>query len=354
MNRFLHILLALPFAALANVPDADRGAPGAQPPSLSVQPPGSGTRNPEPGARNPQPATKNEEPRTKNQEPETKNSSWSPQPFDRYQSILDRKPFGVPPPAPVGPAAAEAAAPPPAFVSKIALCSINRTPAGPVAVGFVDSSQNPPKSYYVLNGDNSDGFAVLEASFENETATLEKDGVRIDLKMGKGPTVAAALPAAAVPSPAPAAARGPAVARPLAPPPAEASAPLPLPPRPGIIKRASQNGKTAAPGNLGLSLATINRQREEIAKIREAGGDVASYMERVKERRAKENEAKATAEQAAREQIKALAEKITAEQLAKREHEINYQLLLEGARPVSDIVLSPDEDRALVERGLLQ
>jgi hypothetical protein len=349
MNRFLHILLALPFAALANVPDADRGSPGAQPPSLSVQPPGSGTRNPEPGTRNPQPATKNEERRTKNQEPETKNSSWSPQPFSHYQSILDRKPFGVPPPAPVGPAAAEAAAPPPAFVSKIILCSINRTPAGPVAVGFVDSSQNPPKSYYVLNGDNSDGFAVLEASFENESATLEKDGVRIDLKMGKGPTVGSSPP---VPMAGPAATRLPAasVQPVIAPQPVLANQPI----RPGIVRRAGQGNGPPMPTPMSPERAAeLQKTREEMNKLRETGGDVESYLAKLRERRAAEQAQKNAVELAAREEVQALAKKLTAEEMARQERAINLRLIEQGARPISDIVLTAEEDKVLVEKGVL-
>jgi hypothetical protein len=338
MNRFLHILLALPFAALANVPDADRGAPGAQPPSLSVQPPGSGTRNPEPGARNPQPATKNEEPGTKNQEPRTKNSSWSPQPFSHYQPILDRKPFGVPPPAPVGPAAAEAAAPPPAFVSKIALCSINRTPAGPVAVGFVDSSQNPPKSYYVLNGDNSDGFAVLEASFENESATLEKDGVRIDLKMGKGPTVAAAAPGLQV---APAIPHSTRILQPHAPPPSVAAITQ------AMASARANSLKLRAPGD--STFWPLPSNVKAIDSVLKMGITNESYVDRLRKRREEVMALQATQNVASID--KAAEEKMSAafERFLRTK---NMDLIRKGEGGLG-FQLTPEEDAQLVNEGAL-
>jgi hypothetical protein len=90
-----------------------------------------------------------------------------------------------------------------------------------------------------------------------------------------------------------------------------------------------------------------------LAKIRESGGDVGSYLAQLRERDAKEREAKAAAEKTAREQIKSLAEQMTAEQLAKREREINLSLLEQGARPISNIQLTPEEDKALVEKGVL-
>jgi hypothetical protein len=250
----------------------------------------------------------------------------------------------VPPPAPVGPAAAEAAPPPPPpFVSKIALCAINRTPAGSLAVGFVDGSQNPARSYYIDKGETQDGFTVVSVDFDSELAVLEKDGVRVDLKMGKGPTVSGAAkpPPAAAPSAA------------MQPPAAAPAVPAPEQPKPGRIFRPSHAGIPPVPGVSAVELAEQKRTHEELVKIRESGGDVASYLTKLRERRAKENEAKAATEKAAREKLQELANQMTAAELAKREHQINLQLVEQGARPISELVLTPEEEKDLVQKGIL-
>jgi len=101
-------------------------------------------------------------------------------------------PFGqappAPPPAPPSPPA-HREDPPPPNANRLTLCAINRTPAGPVAVGFVDSSQNPPRCYYLDRGDSEGGFTVRDADFDMESATIEKDGVSVRLSLSKGPIV---------------------------------------------------------------------------------------------------------------------------------------------------------------------
>jgi hypothetical protein len=93
--------------------------------------------------------------------------------------------------------------------------------------------------------------------------------------------------------------------------------------------------------------------RQEIKKLADEGGDVGSYMERLRERKAKEKAEKDVAEKAARDQLQELARKITEEELKKREREINLSLLEQGASPVSDIELTPEEENALVQKGIL-
>jgi hypothetical protein len=192
---------------------------------------------------------------------------------------------------------------------------------------------------------------VLEASFENETATLEKDGVRIDLKMGKGPTVGKDGPP--VPAAVPGGLRPPVpmpAVHPAVPPPPGASNEFV---RPGIVRRAGQGSGPPMPGISPVRLAELQKTKEEMDKLRASGGDLESYRTRLRERRAKENEQKAAAEQAAREEIQTLAKRLTAEEMAKRERDINLKLIEQGARPISDIVLTAEEDKALVEKGVL-
>jgi hypothetical protein len=235
-------------------------------------------------------------------------------------------------------AAAAAAPPPPAFSNKLTLCAINRAPNGSLAVGFVDSTPTPPHNYYLDVGDSEDGFTVLSADIDQEIATLEKDDVQIKLKMGNVPTVPSAKPAPAPEVPTVLAQTTPPVSEPL---------------RSGVIHSAANGAKRSPPVNLALSIAAVNRRREEITKIREAGGDVSSYITMLREREAAAKEAKAEAEQTARAQIQALAQKLTAEQMAASEHAINFSLVEQGANPVSDIQLSTEEEKILQDKGLL-
>ena len=128
-------------------------------------------------------------------------ASWIPQPFSHYEGILSRMPFGQAPAvsaAATAAAAAAAAQPPPAVPSKLTLCAINRTPNGALAVGFVDSGVNPPHDYYLDVGDSEDGFTVLNADIEQESAVIEKDGVSVTLKLpGSDRRVASAMDLAA-------------------------------------------------------------------------------------------------------------------------------------------------------------
>jgi hypothetical protein len=259
-------------------------------------------------------------------------------------------PFGLPPPPPATPppAAAPPPPPPPPFATKLTLCAINRTPMGSLAVGFTDASQNPIHSYYLDVGETQDGFTVVSADFDQECTTIEKGGVSVDLKMGKGATVATAKPTPVKPQPI--AVTTPPPAPPVVP---DATTPAAEPPAAGRIQRPSQAGLPPMPGVPPMQLAEGQILREDIAKLKETGGDVASYMRQLRERKAQEKEAKAAAEATARKAIQELANKLSAAEVAKREREINLSLIEQGAQPVSDINLTAEEEKALVEKGVL-
>lgn len=133
-------------------------------------------------------------------------------PFDRYQPILDRMPFGAAPAAaaqtPVDQAAAateaEVKAEQQALAKQISMSAVNVTPKGQTAIGFTDRSVNPPANYYLRVGESANGWTVKHADFDDELATLEKDGVEITLKLGEGLVEAPAAGATPPPSPAPA------------------------------------------------------------------------------------------------------------------------------------------------------
>ena len=114
-------------------------------------------------------------------------------PFERYQTIIDRRPFGQPPPG-YNPEqfASEAARNPgktEAELSKeqqqlqkaVALFAINIDPDGSTMVGFSDMSDpKSPAYYYMPVGETRNGWFVKEASPSSTNAfmTVVKDGVR--------------------------------------------------------------------------------------------------------------------------------------------------------------------------------
>ena len=124
------------------------------------------------------------------------------QPFERYQTVIDRKPFGpepvnFDPEAAPGSASANAAAADgemteeqrtaeeQQLAASVRVSMINITPAGDVAVGFTDSSANPPENYYLRVGRSQNGWAVKSADPATESVTLEKSGIEVTVKLGE-------------------------------------------------------------------------------------------------------------------------------------------------------------------------
>jgi hypothetical protein len=272
--------------------------------------------------------------------------------FTHFQVILDRMPFGRPPPPPTPaaqPEEAKQAQAEQALAKQIRLCAVTRTQQG-VAAGLIDSSANPAKNYYLYVGDEKDGVTLIAANLEEESAEIEKNGVRLTFTLtgvkSATPPVNPAL-ASRLPTVRPA----PALPAPQV---AAATPAVPEPPRPGIVRRPSQAGLSPMPGFSAAQMAQMQKTREDLAKLRETGGDMQSYMERLRERKAKEKTDQDAAEQAAREKLQELTRKVTEQELAKQEREINLRLVEQGARPISNIELTPEEEKTLVEKGILQ
>ena len=121
--------------------------------------------------------------------------------FAPFQTILDRMPFGPLPPnfnpdAPPGTATAGVAAAGEGeaeitedeqqIVSSVRVSILNVTPSGAVAVGFTDSSAQPPANYYMKVGEKRDVWEVKEADPAEQTVVLVKNGVEATLKVGEG------------------------------------------------------------------------------------------------------------------------------------------------------------------------
>jgi len=221
-------------------------------------------------------------------------------PFAYYQPILDRMPFGAMPV--VDPLAAEgqtsatateaeAAAEQQALANNITMSAVNITPQGHTAVGFTDRSVNPPASYYLRVGDRANGWTVKSADFDDEIATIEKDGVTITLKLGEGLVETPAT--AHEPVPLVARASGAPVAA-TVPPPVEGVAPA--------VKRPAQRPITA-----------LKQERNAVSE--------PSFADRLRERTVQKTQAQQEAEARMREQFERLARETAAREIQRRQEE---------------------------------
>ena len=266
-------------------------------------------------------------------------------PFSHYSVILERKPFGdlskpaAPEPVPQpDQAAIEQAKEEQALARQIDMVAVNRTPRGKIAVGFIHKGAKPPRNYYLNVGESSGGFTVVEADFTEETATIEKEGVSISLKLGKGmipkkeagegtetattTSAQSAAPAASSRSPVP----------PSTPQPSNPSTRQPpmRPMRPGLVRRGPMGagGVTNAPGSY---LETLRRrQANRVAQATQNAEEIAKLREEI-----------------------AKAAQTSKEEAAKRERAINLELISRGQAPISPIELTPEEDAELVRKGAL-
>lgn len=225
-------------------------------------------------------------------------------PFEHYQPILDRMPFGSLPAnfsaEAVDPATlkneAQVKAEQQALAKKVNMSAVNVTPEGSTAIGFTDLSVNPPLSYYLRVGDQAGGWTVLSADYDAETASIEKDGVTITLKLGKG-LVDAPPAAAAAAAPAAAGAAVPA-------------APVAATPRPAL-----------PPGLINLRKLGTAGGASPAAK-EAAAESTRSYAERLRERATQKTQAQMAAEAKMREQFEKLARETAAREIQRREDEV--------------------------------
>lgn len=134
------------------------------------------------------------------------------QPYERYQSIVDRQMFGVPPkgfdpmklPSEVSksPSQKELTKEQEKLQSSIHFSVINVAADGTPVVGFSDNSDPKiPVHHYLKVGEESGGWKVVSADPSESTMTIEKDGVELSLKLGdnsgKSGKGGAAVPAVA-------------------------------------------------------------------------------------------------------------------------------------------------------------
>ena len=113
------------------------------------------------------------------------------QPYERYQSIVDRQMFGEPPPGfdPTRPpgevskseaeeASEQLTKEQEQIKSSIHFSVINVTPGGETAVGFTDNGDaKNPVHYYLKVGETRNGWLVKEADPVKATMTIAKGDV---------------------------------------------------------------------------------------------------------------------------------------------------------------------------------
>ncbi|MDA3926532.1 MAG: hypothetical protein PF904_17715 [Kiritimatiellae bacterium] len=292
-------------------------------------------------------------------------------PFSRYQGILNRMPFGAAPaaaPAMINPidakTAAQAMKEQQLLARKINMSCVNITPAGTSAVGFTDLSVKPPVNYYLLVGDDSNGWTVLDANYEEEWAELEKDGTAIYVKLGEGLMVEPPGSKAVVAKAKKTNARNDKnalqdeneiaekpkkpfktateqlLAMELSIPAGTAS-----PPFPDLSTMQDEDTIKALEHKIVIEEDDNDRTlilKDDVALAKDEltvhilneGGDTKSYLQRLKERREAEIARQQAERNAALEKLEELAQRITKEELEKQREVLNQQLLELGVEPL--------------------
>jgi len=257
--------------------------------------------------------------------------------FSRYQGILNRMPFGAPPPQsadPVNPIDAKSAAQEQRdqqlLARKINMSCVNITPAGVAAVGFTDLSMKPPVNYYLLVGDDANGWKVLDANYEEEWAQLENGGTSIFVKLGQG-LMDAPPPVKPIIAKSPAFKRQKSAVKNDAAEPEEEVAVKerdPLLDEPKEIQTAYLQAIELAggPPMPDIQLATIDpaklaeleKERQEIYQLKKQGVKTQSYRDRLAQKYDEAEKSRQEEEASKRKDVEELARYIAQEEIKKR------------------------------------
>ena len=110
---------------------------------------------------------------------------WAAVPsFDRYRVILDRKPFGDPPPEPTPARPPTVVSPHESFARTIRLSALYEVEGGDLRVGLVNSVNND--SFFLSVGETYEGIELVSASFEEEEAVLRRGSDMAIIKLQDG------------------------------------------------------------------------------------------------------------------------------------------------------------------------
>ena len=105
----------------------------------------------------------------------------TPPDFTRYQVILDRKPFGT---APIAPVAAPIVTPENSFAKTIRMSALLETDDGGVRVGLIDTAAN--KNFFLSVGETEEGVELVSASYKDEEAVIKKGSEMAVIKLQSG------------------------------------------------------------------------------------------------------------------------------------------------------------------------
>lgn len=257
-------------------------------------------------------------------------------PFENYQIILDRMPFGRPPPAqseiPLTPeeaAAQKAAAEEEKNLAKnVVLTCINMTPGGQIAVGFSVNVDKNASNYYLRSGESQDGWNILAANYGAETATLKKGSVVITLQLGKGlvdtptnllDTASAALSAAAAVSNEP--------SQPVPP-----SSILPV----GLQHAPRPESSSGRPPKLSIPGLTYSQRRQNQVQLEEEKAAAQAKEEDRKRKEAFDKIAQEAAAKALENLQQQQAEALERQQAEQMQHAQTEQPAAEQQPPAQD------------------
>lgn len=246
------------------------------------------------------------------------------QPYERYQSIVDRQMFGAPPPGfdPTKPpsevskadareAEAQLTKEQEQIRSAIHFSVINVTPSGETAVGFTDNGDSKnPVHYYLKVGEQRNGWLVKEADPVKATMTIAKGEVEVSLSIGGNSAKGGAVAKSA-------ATGAPTATASILPAPANDAA------KPGVLVNRLQSGNGNQLNSLRSRRLMREQQRQQEAAAREAEQAAAEERRREDEARREEERLQREAE---REEQRAQLQQIKDElRKAREEREASQQ-----------------------------
>ncbi len=103
--------------------------------------------------------------------------------FDRYRVILDRKPFGDPPPESAAPRQPTVVSAEESFARHIRLSALYETIEGSIRVGLVNAQDND--HFFLAIGESHEGIELVSASFADEEAVLRRGSEMAIVKLAE-------------------------------------------------------------------------------------------------------------------------------------------------------------------------
>ena len=101
--------------------------------------------------------------------------------FDKYQVILERKPFGVaPPPESTAPAITAENS----FAKTLRMSALLELDDGTMKIGLIDQQSN--KSFYLQVGESEEGIELVSADYDAEEAVVRKGAEMAVIKLQSG------------------------------------------------------------------------------------------------------------------------------------------------------------------------